>query len=219
MESGARFLLHHFSVYHKDMKNYLIFIAALLLSFSIQAQDITLLNRVKSTNGAIKSFDADLNNTLVKPKKTTSQSGKLYFVKPNEFAALFTTGKCMVVNQTKIKMNIGLFHGTFKLKDGGTMQSLSRIFLYGFQGRIEDLANENDYSVTTKTEGGLYHITATDNKKHVIGIGYKTIIFKYHTDSLLLKEIVLYDYSGNKDTYTVSNVKYNVPVDSKTFQF
>ena len=178
-----------------------------------------MLNRIKAVNGKISSFEADLNNTLVKPKKNTTQIGTLYFVKPKEFAALFKTGNYMIVNEQKIKMDIGLFHGTFKLKDGGRMQSLSNIFLYGFQGRTQDLADENDFTLSTKTEGGYHIISAVTNKKSLLGIGYKKVVFKYHTDSLLLKEIVLYDYSGNKDSYVISNVKYNIPIDKKTFQF
>ena len=219
MESGAWFLLYHFLVYRITMKRVLILISLVLLSFTIQAQDMTLVNRIKVTNSANKTFEADLENTLVKPKKTTTQNGKLYFVKPYEFAAIFTTGRYMIVNEKKIKMDIGLFHGTFKIKDGGMMQSLGNIFLYGFQGRIEDLVNENGYTLTTKTENGFHIITGTIIKKKLIGVGYKQVVFKYHTDNLLLKEIVLYDYSGNIDTYTISNVKYNVPVDSKLFQF
>ena len=201
------------------MKKAFVTLVFFLLAAQIQAQDIVLLNRIKATNGKIQSFEADLANTMVKPKKTTSQEGKLYFVKPNEFAALFTTGKYMIVNEKKIKMDIGLFHGIFKLKDGGMMQSLSNIFLYGFQGHIQDLADENDYSLTTKTQGDYHIITATIIKKKLVGIGYKTVVFKYHTDSLLLKEIVLYDYSGNKDSYVISNVKYDVAIDKKKFQF
>ena len=201
------------------MKKTIILLTAILFALQMQAQDVTLLNRIKDVNGKIKSFEADLNNTLVKPKKTTTQNGKLYFVKPNEFAALFTTGSYMIVNEKKIKMDIGLFHGTFKLKDGGRMQSLSNIFLYGFQGRTQDLANENDYSLSTKTEGGYHIISAVTKKKSLLGIGYKQIVFRYHEDSLLLKEILLYDYSGNKDSYVISNVKYDVAIDKKTFQF
>ena len=201
------------------MKRILIFFTAVLYALNLQAQDITLLNRIKDTNGKIKTFEADLTNTLVKSKKTTTQEGKLYFVSPNEFAALFSADSYMIVNEKKIKMDIGLFHGTFKIKDGGIMQSLSNIFLYGFQGRIQDLANENDYSLTTKTENGYHVITGTINKKKLFGIGYKQVVFKYHKENNLLKEITLYDYSGNKDTYIISNVKYNIPVDKKTFQF
>ena len=201
------------------MKKVLILFAAVLFALQMQAQDVTLLNRIKDVNGKVKSFKADLENTLVKPKKTTTQNGTLYFVKPKEFAALFTTGNYMIVNEKKIKMDIGLFHGTFKLKDGGRMQSLGNIFLYGFQGRTQDLADENDFTLSTNTIGGYHIVTAVTNKKSLLGIGYKQVVFKYHTDSLLLKEIVLYDYSGNKDSYVISNVKYDIPVDKKTFQF
>ena len=201
------------------MKKVLILLTAVLFALQMQAQDVNLLNRIKDVNGRIKSFEADLTNTLVKPKKTTTQNGKLYFVKPKEFAALFTTGSYMIVNEKKIKMDIGIFHGSFRLKDGGKMQSLSNIFLYGFQGRTQDLANENDYSLSTKTEGGYHIITAVTQKKSLLGIGYKQIVFRYYEGSLLLKEIVLYDYSGNKDSYVISNVKYDIPIDKKTFQF
>ena len=201
------------------MKKTIILLTAILFALQMQAQDATLLNRIKEVNGKVKSFESDLANTMVKPKKTTSQNGKLYFAKPNEFSAKFTTGNYMIVNEKKIKMDIGMFHGTFKLKEGGMMQGLSRIFLYGFQGRIQDLANENGYTVSTKTEGEYHIVTGTAKKKPLFGVGYKMVVFKYFTDSLLLKEIVLYDYSGNKDSYVISNVKYDVTIDKKTFQF
>ena len=201
------------------MKKTIILLTAILFALQMQAQDAMLLNRIREVNGKVKSFESDLANTMVKPKKTTSQNGKLYFVSPNEFSAKFTTGNYMIVNEKKIKMDIGMFHGTFRLKEGGMMQGLSRIFLYGFQGRIQDLANENGYTVSTKTEGDFHIVTGTAKKKPLFGVGYKTVVFKYFTDSLLLKEIVLYDYSGNKDSYVISNVKYDVAIDKKTFQF
>lgn len=201
------------------MKRILILFAAFFLALQLNAQDVDLLNRIKATNGKIKSFEADLANTLDKPDKTNKQEGKLYFVKPYEFAAQFTTGKYMIVNEKKIKMNIGMFHGTFRLRDGGMMQSLANIFLYGFQGMVQQLADENGYNLTTETKDGFYVVTGTVKKKKLIGIGYEHVIFKYHTDSLLLKEIVLVDYSGNVDTYTISNLKYDVAIDPNKFTF
>ena len=201
------------------MKKTIILLTAILFALQMQAQDAMLLNRIREVNGKVKSFESDLANTMVKPKKTTAQNGKLYFVSPNEFSAKFTTGNYMIVNAQKIKMDIGMFHGTFRLKEGGMMQGLSHIFLYGFQGRIQDLANENGYTLSTKTEGKFHVVTGTAKKKPLFGVGYKTVVFKYFTDSLLLKEIVLYDYSGNKDSYVISNVKYDVAIDKKMFQF
>ena len=200
------------------MKKLIALLAAIMMAFQLLAQDHNLLNSIKATNSQIKSFDANLSNTMVKTKKTTTQEGKLYFVAPFGFAALFDEDY-MIVNEQRIKMDMGLFSGTYKLRDGGMMQSLSNIFLYAFQGRIQQLADENGYSLTTKTENGYHIVTGTIIKKKLIGIGYKQVIFKYHTDSLLLKEIVLCDYSGNVDVYSINNVKYDVKVDPKTFAF
>ena len=201
------------------MKKSLIIILTLLFALQLHAQDIVLLNKIQAVNDKITSFEADLTNTMVKPQKTITQNGKLYFLKPNEFAAQFTTGKYMIVNEQRIKMDIGMFHGTFKIREGGLIQGLSHIFLYGFQGRIQDLAKENNYTLSTKTENSYHIVTGVANKKPLLGVGYKQVVFKYHTDSLLLKEIVVYDYKGNQDSYVISNVKYDVPIEKKTFQF
>lgn len=201
------------------MKRILILFATLFLALQLNAQDVALLNSIKAANSKVKSFEADLVNTMVKPKRTTSQEGKLYFVKPYKFTAQFTTGKYMIVNEQQLKTNIGLFSGTYQLKGGKTARSLSNIFLYGFQGKIQQLADENGYSLATETKDGYHIITGTIKKKKLIGIGYKQVIFKYHTDSLLLKEIILCDYSGDVDTYTISNVKYDINVDPNRFVF
>ena len=201
------------------MKKALIVIAAFLLSMHLYGQDIALLSRIKAANGKIKTFEADINETMVKPKKTINREGKIYFVSPKEFAALFSEGSCMIGNEQKIKMDIGRLHGTFKLKEGGMMQSIGNIFLYSFQGRVEDMFNENGFSFTTKTEDGFHIITGTIIRKNFFGLGYKKVIIKYQIEDLLFKEIVLYDYSGNEDTYTLSNFQYDVDVDEKTFQF
>ena len=202
------------------MKQLITLITCFVLALQVCAQDVDLVNRIKTTNSKIKSFDADLKNTIIKPKKTSSQEGKLYFVSPNEFAALFTTGKYMIVNAERINIEIGLFSGVYRLRDGGIMRSLSNIFLYGFQGRIQQLADENGYSVTTDSKNGYHIVTCTiKKKKRLIGIGYKQVVFKYHTDSLLLKEIILFDYKGNMDIYTISNVQYDVAVNPNTFIF
>lgn len=201
------------------MKRLLSIIVCFVFALQMHAQDVDLLNRIKTINGQIKSVEADLVNTYIKSKKTIILEGKLYYVAPKDFAALFVPDNYMIVNTSHIKTNIGMFSGTFRLRDGGMLQSLSNTFLYGFQGRLQQLADENNYSLTTKTEGDYYIVTGTIKKKKLIGIGFKQVIFKYHIDSLLLKEIILCDYKGNRDIYTVSNIKYDVPVDPNTFVF
>lgn len=201
------------------MRKLIALLSFILIAVQLQAQDVAILNSIENTNSKIKTFEADLANTNIKPKKTTSQEGKLHFVATKQFSAQFTTGKYMIVNENRIKANIGMFHGTFRLREGGMIKSLANVFLYGFQGRIRDLAAENGYTLSTKTEGGYHIVIGTIKKRSLLGIGFQQVAFKYHTDSLLLKEIILYDYSGNMDVYTISNVKYDVAVDPKLFDF
>ena len=201
------------------MGKLITFLTFFLISVQLKAQDVAILNSIENTNSKIKTFEADLANTNIKPKKTTFQEGILHFVAPKKFSAQFTSGKYMIVNENRIKANIGMFHGTFRLREGGMIRSLANVFLYGFQGRIRDLANENGYTLSTKTEDGFHIVIGTIKKKSLLGVGFQQVSFKYFTDSLLLKEIVLYDYNGNKDIYTISNVKYNVEVDKSKFEF
>ena len=200
------------------MKKLLFLLTFTLLAFCLQAQDNDLLQRIKFAGNNVKSFETHLTNTTQsKSGKVKVDSGNLSFVSPNEFAALFETGRHMIVNQNQIKMDIGLFHGTFKLKDGGTMRSLSNIFLYGFKGLCQELADENDYSIDIKT--GQYHtVTFTNNKKRLLGIGFRQVIFNFNKNDLLIKEIILIDTRGSRDTYTISDTKYNVTVSQDKFK-
>ena len=48
------------------MKKVIIVLTALLFALHMQAQDKALLDQIKTVNGKITSFEADLSNTLAK---------------------------------------------------------------------------------------------------------------------------------------------------------
>jgi outer membrane lipoprotein-sorting protein len=199
------------------MKKILLILATVMFAITVQAQGPAAIQKIRQTNGSLRTFDADLTNTTLKKDKKNVQKGKLYFVATDRFSALFDNGKYMIVNANRLKINIGMFHGTFRLRDGGMMRSLSNIFLYGFQGRCEDLAKEENYSLQVKETNMQYQVVCTAKKKSFFGIGYQKVVFNYEKDSYLLKEIVLYDTNDNIDIYTISNVKYNETVAEEKF--
>ena len=199
------------------MKKLLLVIALFLLSLGAQGQDNTLLQQILEVNSAATSFESDLRNTMHKKGQSNTQDGKLYFVKPDKFAALFFNGRYMVVNVDRLRMDIGMFHGSFKLKKNGMMRSLSNIFLYGFQGRCKDLAEENDYDMDLKEVGAFQQVTFTNKKHSLLGIGYKQVIFKFEKETLKLREIILIDNRDTEDSYSISDVQYNVKIDDKKF--
>ena len=201
------------------MKKLLSLLTFTLLVFLLQAQDFNLLQSIKAAGDNVKTLEAQLDNITVRNGKLVrSQTGPLYCVSPNEFAALFETGQYMIVNEKQIKVDIGLFHGTFKLKEGGRMRMLSNIFLCSFQGQCQKLAEGNGYNINIETDE--YHtVIFTNDKKRLFGVNYKKIIFNFNKSDLHLKEIILYDSRGTCDTYIISNPKYNVDVSPDIFKF
>lgn len=201
------------------MKKLLSLLTFTLLVFLLQAQDFNLLQSIKAAGDNVKTLEAQLDNITVRNGKLVrSQTGPLYCVSPNEFAALFETGQYMIVNEKQIKVDIGLFHGTFKLKEGGRMRMLSNIFLCSFQGQCQKLAEENGYNIDIETDE--YHtVIFTKDKKSLFGVNYKKIIFNFNKSDLHLKEIILYDSRGTRDNYIISNPRYNVDVSPDIFNF
>lgn len=200
------------------MKRALILLAISLFVIQMHAQDITVLNSIKATNTAIGSMESGIRKTLIKKGKTLVTDGTFHYVSPDNLAALFDNGTYMIISEGRMNIDIGLFHGKFKLSRNKTMRSLSTIFLYGFQGRCQELADENDYTLATEKEGDCHKITLTNPKRNFWGIGYRQIVLKYATFDLLLNEIILYDFKGNVDTYTLSNQNCNASVDMNKFK-
>ena len=201
------------------MKKALILLVITLFTVQMPAQDNDILSRIKAAGNSVQSVEAEVNNVKVKEGKTTNQNGTLHFVAPKEMAAVYTTGQYFIVNEKKIKVDIGIFHGTYRLREGGIPRTLSNIFLYAFQGRCQDLADENNYNIKVSTTEQYHNVTFSSKKKHILGIGYKTVVFRFNIKDLKIKEIVLTDFKGTVDTHTLSNEKYNVPVSKDRFQF
>lgn len=132
-------------------------------------------------------------------------------------AALFDDGDYMIINGNRISVDIGVFHGKFKLSRNKIMRSVSRIFLYGIQGRCKEFLEESRYTMETCQQDGVQIVQFTTKKKHFLGLGYRVVIFKYDLNDLLMRELVLIDYSDNIDTFTISEQRYNVTINEEKF--
>ena len=128
------------------MKKFILLIISLYLFVSLEAQD-NILEQIKRQNAAVKSFISDVSNIRLKKGKQDNKNGKIFYIANDKFAVYFETNDYMVINENQMKIDLGMFHGKFRLKKNKFMRSLSNVFLYGFQGRCKDLADENDYSI------------------------------------------------------------------------
>ena len=198
------------------MKKVIVLLTTILFVLQMQAQKLPLLDSIKSANANVITLEADIHNHTKKTDKTIEKDGTFYYSFSDKFSAVFENDSYMIVNGDHIKVDIGMFHGTFRMWNG-PIRSLTRAFLYALQGRCQDLAEENNFSLRMESDNNYHQVIFTTKKKILIGIGLKQAIFRYDINSLLLKEIVLIDYKGSIDTYTLENEKYNAKIKESVF--
>ena len=199
------------------MKKVLILLSVLLFVVQMYAQNSALLDSIKSANAKVMTLEANVHNHTKKTDKTIEKDGVVHYSFPDKFSAVFENDSYMVFNGNHIKVDIGMFHGSFRMRNG-PIRSLSRAFLYALQGRCQDLAEENNFRLQTESDEHFHTVYFTTKKKLLIGIGLKQAIFRYDSNSLLLKEIVLIDYKGSIDTYTLENEMHNAEIDENIFK-
>ena len=199
------------------MKHAFALLTLTLFVLSLKAQDLGILDSIYAKGIAITSVEAHLEKELKKKDTTIVQSGKIYFVSPDKVSALFDDGNYMIINGNRMTIDIGIFHGRYKLSRNKIMRSISRIFLYGLQGRCQDFLNESGYTMETCQKDGMQIVQFTTKKKHFLGLGYRVVIFKYNLKDLLFCELVLIDYNDFVDTFVISEPKYDVTISEEKF--
>lgn len=196
----------------------LLILVTLLISVQLQAQDPVLLQRIKEANAADHTFQSRISRHLVSSSgKVTDRDGEIHFATPDKLCCEFDNGTYMIINDNRIKLDIGFFHGTFRLRRKGLMRSFANLFLYAFQGRCQDLADENNYFIETQSDDQFHNVILTTKKRHFLGLGYKKVIFHFGLDDLLIKELVLTDYTDTEDAYRLMDPTINGTLDEAQF--
>ena len=195
----------------------LLIIVTFLLSVQLQAQDTLLLQRIKMANMEVHTFQSQITRHLVTSEDVTDRNGEIHFMTPDKLYAEFDNGTYLTISENRIKLDIGFFHGTFRLRKKGLMRSFANLFLYAFQGRCQDLAEENNYFIETQSDEHFNIVTLTTKKKSFLGLGYKKAVFHFGLDDLLIKELILTDYSDTQDTYRLIAPVINGEVDKNKF--
>ena len=165
----------------------------------------------------VHTFQSQITRHLVTSEDVTDRNGEIHFMTPDKLYAEFDNGTYLTISENRIKLDIGFFHGTFRLRKKGLMRSFANLFLYAFQGRCQDLAEENNYFIETQSDEHFNIVTLTTKKKSFLGLGYKKAVFHFGLDDLLIKELILTDYSDTQDTYRLIAPVINGEVDKNKF--
>jgi len=200
------------------MRNTLILFIATFFALQMHGQDLSILNSIQAKGSTIHSIKSHITQHVVRSGNTEIVEGTLDYVSPNKIAAHFNNGDYFIINGSHMKIDIGMFHGKFKLSRNRFMRSMSQIYLYAFQGRCQELAEENNYDLQFKAADKFYIVQFNSKKKSFLGHGYKQISFYYEQNSFIIKQIVLVDYNDIIETFSISEPQFNVSIKENKFE-
>lgn len=201
------------------MKRQVILIAMLFFAFGAQAQhDSTLFQQIEKAGQSLNSMECNITNTYIKPDFERTKLGKLYYQADDKIGAHFDNGNFAIINGNKIKIDVGIFHGTFRTDRGKLIKPLAQMLSCAIHGQCLKLAEEYNYDLALEKKDNAYVATFTTRKRKLLGIGYRQAIFNYDLDDKCLKSVILIDYKGCIDTYQLENRRFDVKIDQDKFK-
>ena len=81
----------------------------------MRAQNLTLLDSIKNVNANVMTLEANVHNHTKKTDRTIEKDGDFYYSFSDKFSAVFKNDSYMIVNCDHIKVDIGIFHGSFRM--------------------------------------------------------------------------------------------------------
>ena len=201
------------------MKQHFLLITILLLSLGIRAQDNqAIFQMIEQAGSTITSMECDLVNTCVKSGQTRTKQGKLYYQANDKIGAYFDCGDYAIFNGNKVKIDIGIFHGTFRTNRENLFSSLSNMLFCAIQGKCKPVADKSEYDYTLEAKGDTYRVNFNSRKQNSRGIGYRKVVFVYGKDDYRLRSLITTDFKGTTNTFSFSKLKYGCKIDSSKFK-
>lgn len=202
------------------MKRIILALSLLLCTTTLMAQDKAMLQEIKNANASNPGIEAHFVQTkhnTVNDKKTVSE-GTLYIADSDKMAMHYNAPSTdlLVINGTQFYMKQGKRSKTYNTAKNKQMASLSNTLLSCVRGDIENLAADNDATISTKKTANGYEVTLTSNKKQ--SRGYAKIVLVYDLKNRILVRMQMDEYNGMSNIYEMSNIKTGGTIASSYFE-
>ncbi len=143
--------------------------------------------------------------------KVENLKGTLYFSAKDRMSMHYMQPitDLLVINGDQFYMASGKRKNLFNISNNTPMRSIAHLLLNSMSGDIKAIEQETG-AIMKYTEDSNYHIfTFTQTKQQ--RRGYRTVILKYAKSDLLLHFMCLEEFSGNYNTYTLTNHNFQTP--------
>ena len=198
-------------------KLFFFLFAACLPFVASAASDDEILDKIEKANAALPAAQSHFDHSrFIKASgKTFNMEGAMYFVPPEKLRMQYTTpatdltlvnGKTMYLQRGSGPANV------FDTEKNQMMGILRNSLLYSIRGKMRDVAKENDGTVTVTEEAKNYIVTVSAKKK--APRGYSRITVTFRKSDCLPVVMVMEEFSGTVNTYTMSDIITKKPADS-----
>lgn len=193
-------------------------LCALLTSNTLCADNAAALDKIESANAAYSSQTCSFTQqkTTVTGAKNDA-NGTLYYVSPDKLSQHYVqpATDLLVINGANFYMARNDKKMLFDTSKNQMMRNLSNTLLYCIQGKIRQLATENDANVDVSESADNYIVTLTARKK--AARGYKTIVLHYAKKTCLLTTMRMDEMNGASTLYQLTDTQVNSTIDASKF--
>lgn len=196
---------------------FLIIVSAVLPLAAFAASNDEILDKIEKANASLPAAQSHFDHSrFIKASgKTINMEGVMYFVPPEKLRMQYTTPPTdlMMINTNIMYIRRNSDIGTVFNTDKNQMMAVLRnSLLYSIRGKMRDVAKENDGAITVTEEAKNYVVTVSAKKK--APRGYSRITVTFRKSDCLPVVMVMEDFSGMINTYTMSDIITKKPADS-----
>lgn len=196
---------------------FLILSAALLPLVASAASESEILDKIEKANAALPAAQShfDQSRFIKASGKTINMEGAMYFVPPEKLRMQYSSPATdlTVINGKMMYIRRGSDVGNaFDCSKTPAMGVLRNSLLYSIRGMMRDVAKENDGALTVTEEAKNYIVTVSARKK--AARGYFRISVTYRKSDCLPVVLVMEEFSGTVNTYTMSDIVTRKPADT-----
>lgn len=191
--------------------------SAILPFAALAASDEEILDKIEKANAVLPAAQSHFDHSrFIKASgKTINMEGAMYFIPPEKLRMQYTTpatdltlvnGRTMYIQRGSGPANV------FDTEKNQIMGVLRNSLLYSIRGKMRDVAKENDGNITVTEEAKNYVVTVSAKKK--APRGYSRITVTFRKNDCLPVVLVMEDFGGTVNTYTMSDIITKKPADS-----
>ena len=200
-------------------------VAFLTLAVSAGAAEISeqtksVLTKIEKANEGITTISSPVTEVKTMPNgKEFKSAGNFYYSAPELLAIRYTDpeGDYLVVNTEVVaqKRKTGKSF-KFALDKNERMQLLSGTLLWCISGKLLDLAEAHNATVTSSESNGQIVLAFTANAKEAKD--FKKIELTYDKATLKIKSMAMTDKSNIVTKYTIDKPQYGASIEASIFE-